>query len=893
MLWSSRKSTTTATRNETLRKTENHDIVGADEGEYITPTLSRHTKRKISSIITYTHDVEKLNDIRCRQMKNKLEKESEVLHTKCSNFMSVTAQVAEEKIRVRLSEIESEKEKEISALKEQHKIEMVKLQRSRRYYKDKNEDIMAKMADNDLNFFINHALKGKHFKTRAATVLDLVVSGELFGEEASKKATTKFVRKEVRKTFTAWRLCMAKDTAHQGCLNLQGIEAVRRVEELEEREQGMIPSKSSVWREGDELLRKVGYPLFKIKHRDTELGEVVELDFECVFRFALETKGMTELAQRESVEMAFSVDAAELSSGTSHIFAALKLVDLRSRNRNGELMFVKEIDGEVQYTNIQSNKNVFIMMMVYAKDKKKTYRHFFNNWFDFINKIKLEGLPYRNERNKAIKPIKVRIPQDTSSLQKALNLGGACKACNMFCHMCGCQSYGGNCQLMRWREGPHRCRFYCLSQRDPPKKCFHWNVDNDHEIARKKQEIFVILMLDEIRSFRLKPTCFNSNRLSASGIKIHYSVNEIFLDRHVEEDPVVQAGSQILTSVTDATRFSDPKHINFLCPTSPCAIRTAYNSLLDRELIIRKLFGYISTSVEIKQKYLLLSIRNGEVVKDNRRAIARWSPVGKNDKMMDVNDAVLCILHLELRCSENKLAHLLNEGFTHRNTKALVDTYMTEVEKIVNEGKIGRSTHQNQWTFPINKGNDGVASDFSLKGEFGKNILLKGERIANVALRYHTQQEKDDFNTVLKKYQEVLCFLNRRTEFKESDVREFQSLADDYGQKWMNVTGRDGQTNYEHFILTSHVSHYLLQDGNLYRFSQQGFEAMMSKIKCIYHRCTSRGGHGSHIRSHILQICHFLVRSMLWNSGHGEAYFHAKYPKSAKEDNDHNDLFID
>ena len=155
------------------------------------------------------------------------------------------------------------------------------------------------------------------------------------------------------------------------------------------------------------------------------------------------------------------------------------------------------------------------------------------------------------------------------------------------------------------------------------------------------------------------------------------------MDRHVEEDPVVQAGSQILTSVTDATRFSDPKHINFLCPTSPCAIRTAYNSLLDRELIIRKLFGYISTSVEIKQKYLLLSIRNGEVVKDNRRAIARWSPVGKNDKMMDVNDAVLCILHLELRCSENKLAHLLNEGFTHRNTKALVDTYMTEVEKLL------------------------------------------------------------------------------------------------------------------------------------------------------------------------------------------------------------------
>ena len=51
---------------------------------------------------------------------------------------------------------------------------------------------------------------------------------------------------------------MAKDAAHQGCLNLQGIEAVRHVEELEEREQGILPSKSAIWREGDELLRKVG-----------------------------------------------------------------------------------------------------------------------------------------------------------------------------------------------------------------------------------------------------------------------------------------------------------------------------------------------------------------------------------------------------------------------------------------------------------------------------------------------------------------------------------------------------------------------------------------------------------------------------------------------------------
>ena len=214
-----------------------------------------------------------------------------------------------------------------------------------------------------------------HFDTRALVVLGLVVCGKLFGEKG-KKASKTFIRREVKKTFRAWKLCMAKDTAHQGCLNLQGIEAVRKVEELEEREEGMLPSKSSIWREGNELLTEVGYPLFKIVHKDMDLGEVVQLDFERLVRFVLEIHGLTELAQRISIELAFSIDAAALTQGTTHIFGALKVVDIRSQNRDGSLMFVKDDDGVLKFVNLQSNKNVYVMIMAYAKDGKAPYCHF-------------------------------------------------------------------------------------------------------------------------------------------------------------------------------------------------------------------------------------------------------------------------------------------------------------------------------------------------------------------------------------------------------------------------------------------------------------------------------------------------------------------------------------
>ena len=123
------------------------------------------------------------------------------------------------------------------------------------------------------------------------------------------------------------------------------------------------------------------------------------------------------------------------------------------------------------------------------------------------------------------------------------------------------------------------------------------------------------------------------------------------------------------------------------------------------------------------------------------------------------------------------------------------------------------------------------------------------------------------------KYGDLLEFLNCGYDFTEDDIREFQKLADDYSEKWASLTGRDEQTNYEHFIRSSHVSHLFFLYGNLYKYSQQGFEAIMSKVKSFYQCCTSKGGHGAAVQSHILQICHFLIQMMLWNSGHGDCYF--------------------
>ena len=257
-------------------------------------------------------------------------------------------------------------------------------------------------------------------------------------------------------------------------------------------------------------------------------------------------------------------------------------------------------NGRTRLKSLQSNHNVYPMIMVYCRDGKEPYRDLFKDWFAFIYKIKKDGLPFRNERNPALKPFKVRIPQDVSSIQKSLNMGGACKACDMFCHMCACRSYGASSQLMSWREGHLRCHTFCLCQENPPEKCFHWEVDDNEEIIRKQQKIHALLVHDEIRHFRLLPECFQKNILSANAIKVYFSVNEKFPSFHIQEDPTVKSGTKIKTSVTDANRKNDPSHIDFICPLRTCQVRTPNSSLLDSELILRNLFRYCSYPVETK-----------------------------------------------------------------------------------------------------------------------------------------------------------------------------------------------------------------------------------------------------------------------------------------------------
>ena len=172
--------------------------------------------------------------------------------------------------------------------------ELEKIKSSRRVRDDVEPELKLVSA-------VNNVLKGVRYEKRTEYVLDLIFDGTLFGDVGGEVGE-EYARDVMRKSFSAWKLCRAKDTAPQGCLNLQGLGHVRCVEELEKGEQGLFASKSAIWREGNKLLKKLAIPLLVDKenyHKVLELGDTVQLHYE---RLRMNTTVKLYIVKREEVE---------------------------------------------------------------------------------------------------------------------------------------------------------------------------------------------------------------------------------------------------------------------------------------------------------------------------------------------------------------------------------------------------------------------------------------------------------------------------------------------------------------------------------------------------------------------------------------------------------------
>jgi len=98
--------------------------------------------------------------------------------------------------------------------------------------------------------------------------------------------------------------------------------------------------------------------------------------------------------------------------------------------------------------------------------------------------------------------------------------------------------------------------------------------------------------------------------------------------------------------------------------------------------------------------------------------------------------------------------------------------------------------------------------------------------------------------------------LQQKADFSNQNIDTFQSHADDFFRRWINLTGYDGITNYVHMLGAGHIRYFLMKWKNLNRFQNQGWEAYNAMIAAFWHHRTRKGG-GKNIISTSMQLKYY------------------------------------
>jgi hypothetical protein len=156
-------------------------------------------------------------------------------------------------------------------------------------------------------------------------------------------------------------------------------------------------------------------------------------DYSKMLMFVLEMFQLDGIARdptQPPVQLACTLDGADISRFVSHVTAGIKILDPRAIDPISHLPI--GLDGSKK---VQSRDLCFPFKMMLTRDTKTLYHEHFKDFFDFFARLNREGLP-----ELGIQPIMVSSPQDMSSMWKALGWAGGCKVKTFFCYCCAMTS---------------------------------------------------------------------------------------------------------------------------------------------------------------------------------------------------------------------------------------------------------------------------------------------------------------------------------------------------------------------------------------------------------------------------------------------------------------------
>jgi hypothetical protein len=247
-------------------------------------------------------------------------------------------------------------------------------------------------------------------------------------------------------------------------------------------------------------------------------------------------------------------------------------------------------------------------------------------------------------------------------------------------------------------------------------------------------------------------------------------------------------------------------------------------------------------SLEVRRHRLLSVLQSFQEAEVLEGTLDHGNYVGA---FIGIRQAVPCILHLENRCGEKFLKMLFLEGYdknlrTEKEKKQL----LKDIKFCVNTQILGTDRRPANWRLATAKDSDSRTSikDVTLPNSHCRKFVKAYKLLTALCIK--DEGRRSGWDEHFELWNEVMETARRQDYFELAEIEEFQEQADAWYLKWYQLQGRDGISNYIHMISSGHIAFYLKEWGNLYKYSQQGWESMNSLMKSVYYRRTQRGRNG-------------------------------------------------
>jgi hypothetical protein len=723
-------------------------------------------------------------------------------------------------------------------------------------------------------------LKGRRYSFRAKMLIESIISGKIFKGEAAL-ALNEVVKTYIQKLFRPWKLVKAGDVSSVGCFKTSTIVALREV--VDDDNYGYFPSTSRVSRARG-LLDAHGKTLITFERVLTVYGEVYYLHFEKCLRLLLKACKLDELATSSSIKVALAVDGAEMFSTRTHVSSGVKITDERGVHPiTGKPLTVhlnEDEDADCDeayakvisfvpyvklnlfitlnnfliclliylfkiiffYLQVQSSELCCIMIIADAIDNKHLYEDVFKGFYEWGEKIRHEGVP-ASDLGPALMPFKVTHNADMKAAWYLSNKGGGCKTKNFFCHLCSCDRHS----LTSFQVNELRCDRCKANNR---MKCHH------HQVC---DNVSVEMILDELEQ----------------QLGQYYASHGHTFDE-------IQSRTNLQTDHMQANRCTDMNHIDYIIPHHDPEKLRQYSQFIARECILRGI-QLVGTQVEewrsVLRESVLLEAKISCLLK-----VRQWKADGVEiAPLVELVELLIpCILHLENRIGEKIITMILRKGLDiYPNRK---EEYITSMQNIFRMQVLGTEAAPSQWRLYSKKDNDGnvILEPISVRNNMSRCIINNIDKIIEGAISNETA---GTLIVALSKYKEAIDLLTKHRELSEDEQDHFQDLIDDFYQSWIDVFGDEGVTNYIHLLSSGHIHYFLRRYGCLYLYSQQGWEALNSKVQTFILQNSSRGGHNSGengSKSYIFPLIRYIIRDLLWKTGEGDKFFLSQEEKGIR-----------